>query len=331
MTDLTPAILEPDLAIVDAHHHLFHNANVTYGAQDYARDATSGHKVIASVYVDAHSFYRPDGPEVLRPLGEVEYANGIGAMARGGAFGGLGLCAGIVGHADLRHGAAVGELLDRAMAAAPERFRGIRQTTMDFPDERPYRYFMSGKPPMGVLEHPRFREGFAELARRGLSFDAAAFHHRLPEIAKLADAFPDTPIIVNNMGIAMALDTEGEDRRDVFALWAANLTDLAQRGNVTCKVGGLGMPFWNLGLHERTEKAGPEELARLWQPLIETALNAFGPARCMACSNYPPDSRSASYVDLWNALKLATTGFSGDERNALFHGTAKAIYRLDLP
>lgn len=324
-------IVDPDIAIVDAHHHLFHNANVTYAASDYAEDARAGHRIVASVYVDAHTYYRTSGPEVLRPLGEVEFANGVGAMADGGAFGGLRICAAIVGHADLRLGSQVGWLLDRAMAAAPDRFRGIRQVTMDYPDDTPYRFFMSGLPPFGVLEHPDFHDGFAELAARDLVFDAAAFHVRVPELAKLADAWPNTRIVLNNMGIAMALDADEARQREVFEEWRANLVDIARRDNVVCKVGGLGMPFWGFGLHEREGAIGSEELSRHWQPWVDVALEAFGADRCMAGSNYPPDSRSAGFVPLWNALKRTVAGCSADEKADLFSRTAARTYRIALP
>lgn len=323
-------IIDPDLPIIDSHHHLFNNPNITYSATDYAEDAAAGHRIIASVYVDAHSNYRENGPEHLRPIGEVEFANAVGTGAAEGRFGAVQICAGIVGHADLRFGSRIGELLDQAMEIAPTRFRGIRQTTMDFPDERPFRFFMSGKPPFGILEHPMFREGFAELGKRGLTFDAAAFYHRMPDIAALAEAFPDTTIILNNMGIAMALDMDSEERAEVFATWRSNLQEIARRPNVMCKVSGLGMPFWGFGLHEEQRVIGSQELAEVWRPYIETALEAFGCDRCMAGSNYPPDSRSAGFVPLWNALKLCSQGLSHEEKAALFWRTASKVYDLEL-
>lgn len=323
-------IVEPDLPIIDAHHHLFYKPTVRYSTDDYAEDALAGHRIIASVYVEGGTYYRQSGPEVLRPLGEVEFANGVGAMADGGAFDGLRMCAAIVGHADLRRGESVGWLLDRAMEAAPDRFRGIRQITMDHPSETPFRYFLSGRPPSNVLHHPEFRTGLAELAKRGLIFDAAVFHIQLPELAELAGAFSNTPFVLNNMGIAMALEMTSDEKAQIFEDWRSNLAEIAKHENVICKVGGLGMPFWGFDLHERDQETSSKELAEIWRPYIETALQLFGAERCMAGSNYPPDSRSCGFVPLWNALKIITANYSKAEKKALFSGTAAQIYRIPL-
>jgi L-fuconolactonase len=76
-------ILEPDLPIIDAHHHLFDRPGLRYMIDDYLTDTRAGHRIVASVYVETLAFARTDGPSVLRPLGEIEFANGIGATAAG--------------------------------------------------------------------------------------------------------------------------------------------------------------------------------------------------------------------------------------------------------
>lgn len=323
-------ILEPELAIIDSHHHLFDKPGLRYMAEEYVEDAQAGHRIVATVYVEGGSFFRQSGPELLRPLGEVEFANGVGAMADGGGFDGIRLCAAIVGYADLRHGDNVGWLLDRAMAAAPDRFRGIRQITMDYPNDTPFRFFFSGRPPAGVLQHSEFQAGFAQIAQRGLVYDATGFHVQIPDLLQLADAFPYTSIVLNNLGTAMALDMEPAEQKTVFEEWQANLAEAARRPNVFCKVGGLGLPFWGFDLHERDDEIGSDELARLWKPYVETALELFGADRCMAGSNYPPDSRSCGFVPAWNALKAIAADCSEAEKRALFAETAARVYRIRL-
>ena len=76
-------ILEPDLPIVDAHHHLLVRPGLRYLLDDYLTDAKAGHRIVASVLMEVLTFARRDGPELLRPLGEVEFANGCGAMCAG--------------------------------------------------------------------------------------------------------------------------------------------------------------------------------------------------------------------------------------------------------
>ena len=72
------------------------------------------------------------------------------------------------------------------------------------------------------------------------------------------------------------------------------------------------------------------ELANEWRPYIETCIEAFGADRCMFESNFPVDAATASYPVLWNAFKRIASGASQDEKAALFSGTAKRVYRLDL-
>jgi predicted TIM-barrel fold metal-dependent hydrolase len=323
-------ILEPDLPIIDSHHHLFLRPTIRYLFDDFLADVTSGHRVVASVYVEAHGMVRPDGPAMMRPLGEIEFANGAGAMAASGLFGDCRICAAIVGHADLRFGDDIGEYLDRALERAPERLRGIRQVTIEDPSEAAYK-FVPVRPPRGVMQHPKFRSGFRQLARRGLSFDAAVFHPQLGDVAALAIAFPDTTIIVNHAGHALALGLDADGRTRVFEEWRSRMVELARYPNIVCKVGGLGLPFWGFGFEERTDSIGYLELANAWRPYVETAIEAFGAERCMMESDYPPDSRSCGYVPLWNAFKHIVRAASSDEKAALFHRTAARVYRIELP
>jgi L-fuconolactonase len=323
-------IVDPELPIVDAHHHLYDRPNLRYLLEDYLADAGAGHNVVASVYVETREMARPDGPEVLRPLGEVEFANGVAAVSASGRYGSCRVAAAIVGYADLTQGDQVAELLDRSLGCAPERFRGVRMVTLESTDTSWLRFvIMPLSQASGVLASTKFREGFRHLAPRGLSFDASVFHTQLGEVADLARSFPDTVILLEHMGIALGLDMDERGRAGVFEDWRSALRELARNPNVVCKIGGLGMPFWGLGLENRTSAIGSAELACLWQPYVETAIEAFGVGRCLMQSNYPPDGRSCGYVPLWNALKLITQAYSDAERLALFRDTAARAYRLD--
>ncbi|HSV77693.1 MAG TPA: amidohydrolase family protein [Ramlibacter sp.] len=320
-------ILEPDLTIIDSAHHLFDRPALRYMFDDYLADVRAGHRIVASIYVETLAFARPDGPEHLRPLSEVEFANGIGAMSASGVYGDCRICAAIVGHADLRFGEQIGELLDQSLALAPERFRGVRQLTLEHDSDAPFRY-VTNRPARGIMKHPKFRAGMREVAKRGLSFDVAAFHQQLGEVAELADAFPDTQFVINHVGQGMAMDLDAQGRAAVFEQLRLALRDLGRRPNVTCKIGGMGLPFWGFGLEKRTDPIGYLELAATWKPLVEMAIDAFGADRCMMESNYPPDGRAAGFVPLWNALKHLVRDASADEKAALFHRTAARIYRL---
>ena len=321
------AILEPDLEIVDTHHHLFDRPHLRYMLDDYLEDVRLGHKIVETVYIETQAFARPDGPEALRPVGEVEFANGIAAMCASGAYGACRVAAAIVGNADMRLGDRVAETLDRSMQAAPERFRGVRQIAISHPNPEALR-FLTHLPPPDLLKSPQFHAAFKQVAARGLTFDAGIFHHQLPELSALADVFPDTTIILNHVGLAFVEDMSPAGRKAVFETWRTHMTDLARRLNVVCKIGGLGTSYWKFGFIERDDPIGYRELAAAWRPYVESAIAAFGPNRCMMESNFPNDGRSCGFVPLWNALKHITAGYAPTERAALFSGTARRVYRI---
>src|SRR5271170_3806465 len=124
------AALEPDLPIVDPHHHLVERPETgRYLLPELLADTNSGHNIVATVYLEWLSMYRAGGPAEMRPVGEVEFANGVAAMAASGVYGKTKVCAGIVGYADLALGAAVEKALEAQIGAGggPQgRFRGIR-------------------------------------------------------------------------------------------------------------------------------------------------------------------------------------------------------------
>jgi predicted TIM-barrel fold metal-dependent hydrolase len=323
-------ILDPDIPIIDAHHHLFDRHELRYLLDEYLSDAKAGHNIVASVYVETVAFARPSGPEVLRPLGEIEFANGIGAMAASGRYGDCHVCAGIVGFADMRSGDDVAKLLDASIAAAPDRFRGVRQVSIEHPSEAPFTYMMN-RPKPGVMSSPGFPKAMKHLADRGLSFDACVFHHQLGDIAVLADQFPHTTIVLDHLGFPIGLDLDVEGKKRVFEEWRMLVADVAKRQNVVCKLGGLGMPWCGFALERRTDPIGYMELADIYRPFIDVAVQVFGVSRCMFESNVPPDGRSYGFVPYWNAMKQITRDYSGDEKAALFHRTAAETYNLKIP
>ncbi len=333
VSDLTAAenleILEPEIPIIDTHHHLFDRPEARYMFKDYLADAMTGHNILATVFVETQAMARASGPEFMRPIGEVEFANGVGAMSACGIYGPTRVCAGIVGYADLTLGGQIGELLDRSIAGAPDRFRGVREITIDHPTEAPYRY-MTHRPARAILEHPGFRSGLRQLAPRGLTFDTAVVHHQLPKIRELAGDFPDTTFILEHLGMAIAMAEDGQDRAGVFQSWRENLRDVAARPNVMCKIGGLGLPYWGFGFSSRPVRPGYAELASAWRPYVETGIEVFGPERCMMESNFPVDGRSCDFAALWNAMKHIVKDYSPTEKASLFSGTAARVYRLNI-
>ncbi len=318
--------MEPDIPIIDAHHHLWGAPRDPYLLEDFLADAGGGHDVRASVFIECDTHYRSGGDPLWQPLGETEFV--VDAARRAARLGGTRAADAVVGYVDLTAGEAVRPVLEAQMAAGEGRFRGVRYISAWHPDQAA-RGSLATPPPMVLLD-PRFREGFAQLAPLGLSFDAWMYHTQLAELRDLADAFPETPIVLNHVGGAIGIGPYASRSRHVRAAWAAALRELSHCPNLHMKIGGLGMRLFGFGAHERPVPPSSEELAALWRPMVETCVEAFGARRCMFESNFPVDKAGIGYTTLWNAFKRLTAGWPAAERAALFHGTAARFYRIDL-
>jgi len=184
----TEAAVEPELPILDPHHHLWDRPNGSrYLLDEVVADARS-HNVLQTVFIECGSMYRADGPDDLKPVGETEFVQGIAAQSASGDSGPTRIAAGIVGTADLLLGDRVRGVLEAQIAASPQRFRGVRHRATGrevtpipgLPGIRPH-----------LLLDPEFRQGFAQLRRYALSFEVWVFHTDLRDVADLAAAFPD--------------------------------------------------------------------------------------------------------------------------------------------
>jgi predicted TIM-barrel fold metal-dependent hydrolase len=323
----TEDIIDPDMPIVDAHHHLQEDAKGRYLLHESIADMATGHNFIATVHVQAKSMLRLEGPVHLKDVGETEFARGMAAMAATGLYGRARVCEGIVGCVDFRlEPRLVAEALEAHIEAAGGRFRGIRQIAPHVDGE------LAKSMPLNVAEglfrDATFQRGFSELAIRNLSFDAWLFHPQLNDVAVLADAFPDTTIILNHLGGRLGIGPFATRFDEVFAAWRAALVDLAKRPNVVIKIGGLGMLYGGFDFHTRAGAPTSALLEQAWGPFIRLGIDIFGPDRAMMESNFPIDNQSASFPVIWNTLKRATSEYSATERAHLFHRTAQSVYRL---
>jgi L-fuconolactonase len=314
--------LEPDLPIVDPHHHLWARDSNTYLLPELLADLASGHNVRATVYEECRSMYRADGPEHERSLGETEFVTGIAAMGASRTFGAARVCARMVGNVDLRLGQRVGELLRRHVAASGGRFAGVRQSTAWDASDRIHNVV----PMSGMLRDEAFRAGFAELAALGLVFDAWVYHPQLGEVTELAAAFPDSSIVLNHVGSPILGGPYAARRAEVFTEWQAGMAALAQQPNVTVKLGALPIRLSGGNTPKRDAPPDSAEVAEAWRPWIETSIALFGADRCMFESNFPVQKRWCSYGVVWNAFKRLSANASASEKAALFAGTASRVY-----
>ncbi|HTI83135.1 MAG TPA: amidohydrolase family protein, partial [Acetobacteraceae bacterium] len=185
--------------------------------------------------------------------------------------------------------------------------------------------------PLHQVMDAKFREGFAQLAPLGMSFESWQYHPQLPDATDLARAFPGTTIILNHVGGVLGVGPYNNHRQEVLQGWRKDISELAKCPNVYCKLGGLGMVSVGFDFHEQELPPTSEDLAAAWRPYIEHCIEAFGVDRCMFESNVPPDKQSGGYTELWNAFKHITAKATPAEKKALYSGTAAKVYRLIAP
>jgi L-fuconolactonase len=315
--------LEPELPIIDCHHHLSEHWG-GYLLPELLRDTGSGHSIRATVYVQCGWHYRSSGTETLRPLGETEavvllaeQADAIPSAPK--------VAAGIVGYADLCLGDAVDEILTAQVVAGKGRLRGIRNSAARHPD---FKHGVLPRPIPHLYAEPSFRRGYKYLQRHGLSFDAWIYHPQLPDVIDLAASFPDVPLILDHMGGVLGAGPYQGRRSDAVRELLPMLRQLAQHPNVFVKLGGLGTTVCGFDFCLLPTPPSSQTLADAWRPVLEPVIELFGPERCMFESNFPVDRASAGYGVVWNAFKRLASGASPQHKTMLFHDNAARIYRL---
>lgn len=341
----TEAILEPELPIIDPHHHLWdlrplidafptprHDfiealVDAAYYTFDALHaDTQSGHNVIGTCFMECGAFYNPAYGEAKKVVGEVEFVDGVAAQGASGLYGNYRPCHAIIGHADLLLGDGARPVLEALMAASG-RFRGIRHQGAWDVDPT-----VLGAPfhaPAGLYRDATFREGFRHVGALDLTFDAWVLEPQIGDVTDLARAFPEQPIVLDHCGTPLNIASYRGTLHQNFDRWRRSIHELAECENVSVKLGGLAMAFCGLPEDGPAKGHGSEHLAALWRPYIETCIEAFGPQRAMFESNYPVDRWGASYPVLWNAFKRITQHHSADEKAALYAGNAARFYRIE--
>ena len=251
-------ILDPDLPIVDPHHHLWDQRNYAtptvaehpfmtaiadarrYLLHELLADTGSGHNVRATVFVECGAMYRADGPVELRPVGETEFVNGVAAMSASGLYGETRACAGIVSKADLLLGDAVKPVLEAHIKAGGGRFRGIRNSASHNDDKEVLGPL--NRVEAGLYLDATFRKGFAQLAPLGLTFDAWLLEPQLPDLIDLARAFPDQTIVLDHVGTPLGRASYAGRLDERFGIWRDNIRELAKSPKVVVKLGAWPWP-----------------------------------------------------------------------------------------
>jgi predicted TIM-barrel fold metal-dependent hydrolase len=323
--------VDPHRQIVDSHHHL-HQAGTDkaiYLLDDMLSHTRAGHNVTHTVFVEAGTGFRSGGPETLRPVGETEF---VAAQARQSDQCATRVAA-IVPFADLTLGDALDEVLEAHERAGQGRFRGIRHATTWDASPEIYTGGWPGwtDPPPRLMAERRFRRGVALLRKRGYLFEAYLFHPQIPEMASLARSFEDMTMVLDHMGMPLNVGPY-RDRDAARAEWKRGLLLLASCPNTTMKLGGMGMDSWffGAGWSAQERPPGSDQVVNYWGDDIRWCIDTLGPDRCMFESNYPVDQATLDYTVIWNAFQKIAAGYSNEEQNDLFAGTAARVYGIDL-
>jgi L-fuconolactonase len=226
-------VVEPELPIVDPHHHLWPTGGaLAYGLTELHADTGDGHLVEQTVFVECHAAYRSGDP-LFAPVGETEFVAGeaMSDPAR--------LISGIVAHADLRS-PRLDEVLDAHDEAGRGLFRGIRHALAHA--HHPEVLMIPGRAEAGLSRDPAFRAGVARLGERGLTYDTWHYHYQNQELLELALAVPTTTIVLDHFGTPLGVGPYESQREEIFEQWKVDIAAIARCENVVAKIGGLAMP-----------------------------------------------------------------------------------------
>lgn len=316
------AVVDPEREIVDPHHHLWPQPDMHYDVSEFQRDTSDGHRITQSVFMECGAAYLQDGPGHLRPVGETRFVAEAAAhstKAPGATI------AGIVAHADLTS-PHLDDILDAHTDAANGLFRGIRHSGAR--DPNPDSLSIRGRGVERQYEDDTFRTGVAHLGERGFTYDTWHYHHQNAAFRDLAEATPETTIVLDHFGTPLGVGPYANKREEIFAAWKDDIAAIAEQPNVVAKLGGLAMPDNGFGWNNRDTPATSDEFVSAQARYYEHAIACFGPERCMFESNFPVDRLSLSYRVLWNGLKKIASKYTAAEQDLMFAGTARRVYAL---
>jgi predicted TIM-barrel fold metal-dependent hydrolase len=183
------------------------------------------------------------------------------------------------------------DVLGRHLAAS-SRVRGIRDLRYD-----------------EYLTDERWRSGYALLERHGLVACDDPLVEQMEAAADLARSFPGITLCIDHAGFPRERSSE------YFKGWRDGMSALASAPNTVVKISGLGM----------CDHAWTVDSLRDW---VLTCIDLWGVQRSFFGSNWPVDRLFSSYGDVLDAYYELVSGFTADEQEALFHGTADRVFGL---
>ena len=155
-----------------------------------------------------------------------------------------------------------------------------------------------------------FNSGIRTMAGSGLVYDILIYERHLEDTIYFVDEHPEQPFVLDH--VAKPLIAAG-----ILEPWAARMRELGRREHVWCKLSGMV-----------TEAKWDTWSLESLRPYLDVAVEAFGPARLMAGSDWPVCLVASEYAQWFGVLREYFAGFSETERERVFGGTATEVYGL---
>jgi L-fuconolactonase len=275
--------------VIDSHQHFWRYTPEEYGWIDESMPRLRADFLPADLHVQMRAA-GVDAAVAVQARQDVEETRWLLELAEGSPF-----LAGVVGWAPI---------------ASPE-FPLVLESLRSSAKLKGLRHIVQAEADEQFMLRDSFRDGIRELTRSGLVYDILIFPPQLPQAIAFADAHPQQSFVLDH---AAKPPLRGGD----LVEWERGFRLLAQRENVCCKLSGLVTEAdWSVWTEESLHR------------IFDVMLEAFGPGRMLAGSDWPVCTLASEYTRWWALVRGWVNQLSNGERALILGGNAERIYKLD--
>jgi L-fuconolactonase len=172
------------------------------------------------------------------------------------------------------------------------------------------RHLLHDEPDDFYVLREDFNRGINLLNDFDLRYDLLIFERHLHQTIQFVDRHPNQIFILDHMA-------KPRIREGMISPWKENLTELARRENVFCKLSGLV-----------TEASWQSWTEADLDPYLQVVLTAFGAKRVMFGSDWPVLLLGSSYKRWVDSVRRCISHLSEYEQERIVGKTAAEVYRL---
>ena len=172
------------------------------------------------------------------------------------------------------------------------------------------RHVIQGEKDENYILREDFNSGIRTLLGSGLVYDILIYERHLPQTVDFVDEHPEQVFVLDHIAKPLIAGA-------VLEPWATHMRELGRRENVWCKLSGM--------VTEADWKTWTPETLK---PYLDVAVEAFGPHRLMAGSDWPVCLVATGYAQWFEVLRTYFAPFSEAERTCVFGKTAIEVYGL---